>query len=64
MKKIKIAYFVGTMNCGGTETMLMNLFESLDKDKYDISFIENVSEKCWYDDEITNFGGKIIKIQN
>lgn len=63
-EKIKIAQFVGTMNCGGTETMLVNLFKSFDKNKYEFVFIENTSEKCWYDDEILNNGGRIIKVQS
>lgn len=62
--KIKIAQFVGSMNCGGTETMLVNLFQEFDKNKYEFVFIENVSEKCWYDDEIIKHGGRILKIQN
>lgn len=62
MKKIKVAEFVGAMNCGGTETMLMNVFEKLDKDKYEVTFIENVKSECWYDKKILELGGKIIKI--
>lgn len=64
MKKIKVAEFVGSMNCGGTETMLMNVLRNIDKEKYEIHFIENVSEKCWYDDEIISLGGKIIKVKS
>ncbi len=63
MKKIKIAEFVGSMNCGGTETMLMNVFRNIDREKYEIHFIETVNEKCWYDDEIIKLGGKIIKVK-
>lgn len=63
MKKIKIAQFVGSMNCGGTETMLMNLYKKFDKEKYEFIFIEDVEEKCWYDDNIKKLGGRIIKIQ-
>ncbi len=63
-KKIKVAQFVGSMNCGGTETMLMNLLKYLDKEKYEFVFIENVKEKSWYSDEIEKLGGSIIKIQN
>lgn len=64
MEKIKVAEFVGSMNCGGTETMLMNVLRNIDKEKYEIHFIENVSEKCWYDEEILSLGGKIIKLKS
>lgn len=62
LKKIKIAQFVGSMNCGGTETMLMNLYRKFDKEKYEFVFIENVKEKTWYTDEIIKLGGRIIKL--
>ncbi|MBE6138497.1 MAG: glycosyltransferase [Firmicutes bacterium] len=61
--KIKIAQFVGSMNCGGTETMLMNIFEKFDKEKYEVTFIENVDFECWYDKKIKDLGGSIIKIK-
>ena len=62
MKKIKVAQFVGSMNCGGTETMLMKLFSEIDKKKYEFFFIENIKEKSWYTDEIIKLGGKVVKV--
>lgn len=61
--KIKVAQFVGSMNCGGTEKMLFNLFKNIDKKKYEFTFIENTKDKSWYDDEIEKLGGHIIRIQ-
>lgn len=63
-KKIKVAHFVGSMNCGGTETMLMNLLKNINKEKYEFVFIENVNEKSWYSDEILALGGRIVKVPN
>lgn len=63
IKIIKVAQFVGAMNCGGTETMLMNIYRNLDKSQYKFYFIENVS-KSWYDNEIEKLGGEIIRINN
>lgn len=62
MKKIKVAHFVGSMNCGGAETMLMNLFRTIDHEKYEFTFIVNINHKGWYDDEIRELGGRIIKV--
>ena len=61
-KIIKIAQFVGTMNCGGTETMLMNIYRNIDKKKYKFFFIENTNYS-WYDEQIEKLGGKIIRIE-
>lgn len=63
MKKIKVAEFVGAMNCGGAENMLMNLFRNINLKKYDFTFIFNVKEKCWFEDEIVKLGGHIIRIE-
>ena len=62
--KLKVAQFVGTMNCGGTETMLMNLFRNIDKEKYEFVFIEDSQEKSWYDDEIEKIGGRIVHVKS
>ena len=61
--KVKILYFVGSMNCGGTETMLMNVFRKLNKEKYEVFFMVNNKEEGWYDKEILNLGGKILRIK-
>ncbi|MEG0643128.1 MAG: glycosyltransferase [Clostridia bacterium] len=63
MNRLKIGYFVGSMNCGGAETMLMNIFEKLDKSKYDVTFIVNISKPGWYDSRIKELGGKILNIK-
>lgn len=62
MKRIRIAQFVCAMNCGGTETMLMNLFRNFDKSKYEFVFIENTPAESWYSKEIIKNGGKIVKV--
>ncbi|MCI9246436.1 MAG: glycosyltransferase family 1 protein [Clostridia bacterium] len=62
MSKIKVLEFVGSMNCGGAETMLMNIFRKFDKEKYEFTFMVNIQEKGWYDDEILALGGKIVRI--
>ncbi len=61
-KKKYIAQFVGSMNCGGTETMLMNILRHIDSNKYEFTFIENVKGKSWYTDEIISLGHKVVKI--
>lgn len=50
------------MNAGGAETFLMKVYRSIDKKLYQMDFCINVREKCFYEDEITNLGGKIYRI--
>ena len=62
MKKIKIAQFVGSMDCGGTETMLMNIFRNFNHNEFEFIFVENVCKNTWYRDEILSLNGQIKKI--
>lgn len=61
--KVKILYFVGSMNCGGTETMLMNIFRELDNKNFEITFAINEKEEGWYEKEILSLNGKILRIK-
>jgi len=58
---VKVAHFIGSMNVGGSENLLMNILRNIDREKYELVFIENVPEKTYYTDEVVSLGGKIIK---
>ena len=53
---------LSSMNAGGAETFLMKLYRHLDRTRYQMDFCINVSEKCFYEDEILALGGKIFRI--
>lgn len=50
------------MNAGGAETFLMKIYRRIDRTKYQMDFCINMSEKCFYEDEILSLGGKIYRI--
>jgi glycosyltransferase EpsF len=54
---------VGGMNRAGAETMLMNLYRKIDREKYQFDFICFTAKKCDYDDEIEALGGRIFRTQ-
>lgn len=62
--KSKILHIVGAMNTGGTETMLMNIYRNLDRENIQFDFLSFDNNKSYYDDEIEDLGGKIIRISN
>lgn len=62
MSAIRILHIVSKMNRAGAETMLMNLYRKIDRDKIQFDFITFTEDKGDYDDEITGLGGKIIPI--
>lgn len=59
--KIKVLHVVGKMHPGGIETLLMNVFRHLDRDKYEFHFAVQSEERAFYDDEIEALGGRILR---
>ena len=57
----KILHIAGSMNVGGTETMLVNLYRKVNNDiKFD--FISYSDQEAYYDKEIKKLGGTIIRL--
>lgn len=56
---IKILQVFGALNCGGAETMLMNLYRKIDVSKIQFDFVKHTEELCYYDTEIIEKGGEI-----
>ncbi len=59
-KPIRILHVLTAMNRAGTETMLMNLYRAMDRNKIQFDFAVTSKEHCDYDDEIRALGGNII----
>lgn len=60
---IRILHIIGTMNRGGAETLLMELYRNIDRTKVQFDFlVYNYSDKPGaYDEEILKLGGKIYE---
>ena len=55
--KIRVLQITGTMNMGGQETFIMNLFRNIDRDKFEFDFaIHDDKETNYYEDEIKKLG--------
>tara|TARA_B110000503_G_scaffold142338_1_gene238803 strand:- start:9076 stop:10188 length:1113 start_codon:yes stop_codon:yes gene_type:complete len=62
MKVKRILHIIGSMNRAGAETMLMNLYRVIDKNKYQFDFVYFIDDTSDYDSEILVLGGRIFKI--
>lgn len=60
--KYKVLHVVGGMNKGGTETMLMNIYRKINRDRIQFDFLYFTNEETYYDKEIIELGGEIIRI--
>lgn len=59
---IRILNVVGRMNIGGTESLIMNIYRKIDREKIQFDFLVHTEEHCTFDDEIESNGGRIYRI--
>lgn len=59
---VRVLQVISGMNAGGMETMIMNYYRKMDRNKIQFDFLINTSEKCFYEDEIKSLGGKIYRV--
>ncbi len=59
---LRIVHVVGAMDRAGTETMIMNLYRSIDRDRVQFDFLVHEDRLCDYDEEICDLGGVIRRI--
>lgn len=59
---VRIIQVFGRLNRGGAESVIMNLYRNIDRDKVQFDFIVHTEQKCDYDDEILLMGGKIYSV--
>lgn len=59
---IRVLHIVSNMNMGGIETMLMNYYRNIDREKIQFDFLCHSSKQSDYDNEILQLGGKIYRL--
>lgn len=62
MEKIRVLHVLHSMNCGGAETLIMNIFRNIDKEKIVFDFLVNVDTQMFYEKEIESLGGRIFRM--
>jgi len=60
----RVLHIVSTMDRGGAETLLMNVYRNLDRSKLQFDFVTHRSDKGSYDDEIRKLGGRIFSVSS
>ena len=59
---VRVLHIVTKMDRGGLETMLMNYYRHMDREKIQFDFLEHRRERAAYDDEIESLGGRIFRL--
>ncbi|MFA9414319.1 glycosyltransferase [Streptococcus sp. E29BA] len=63
MSKIKILHCpIGSMNIGGIENMIMQMYRTIDRDRFSFDFVVHDGEKNFYEDEIISLGGILHRV--
>lgn len=62
MEPIRILNMFTIMNRGGAETMVMNYYRNMDRDKVQFDFLVHRQERGAYEDEIEAMGGRIYRM--
>lgn len=57
---VKILHVIGSMDCGGAESLIMDIFRGIDRTKVMFDFAVHTKKKGYFDDEIKSLGGKIF----
>ncbi|WP_438838456.1 glycosyltransferase [Streptococcus pluranimalium] len=58
-KPIRILHMIGSLNIGGSQTMVMNLYRNLNREKIQFDFIVDRKDELFYAQEIEELGGRI-----
>jgi glycosyltransferase involved in cell wall biosynthesis len=61
---IRVLHCVGLMNRGGIETMLMNLYRNINRNKVQFDFLTISDEEGHFDKEIYELGGRIYNVKS
>lgn len=59
---IRILQVFSKMYPAGAESMLMNLYRNIDRDRIQFDFVVHTQEKDFFDDEIERLGGRIFRV--
>ena len=59
---IRVLHVVQRMEAAGVQTLLMNIYRNIDRNKVQFDFLVHYTEPQFYDEEIKKMGGKLYKL--
>lgn len=61
---IRVLQYIGSLNVGGSQSMIMEIYRKIDKSKIQFDFIIDRKTENFYEAEIIKLGGKVYKFNN
>ena len=62
MNPERVLQVFGSLNCGGAETIVMNLYRKIDREKIQFDFVVHTDKVGSYEKEIEELGGRIYRV--
>jgi len=59
---IKVLHVLGSLNCGGAETLVVNWWHTIDRSNFQFDFLVYGNEKGFYEDMVESLGSHVIHI--
>ncbi len=59
----RVLHVLHSMNCGGAENLIMNLYRNIDRRKIQFDFLVHFDGGMYFQDEIERFGGRIYRMK-
>lgn len=59
---IRVLHVVHTMECGGIETILMNIYRNINREIIQFDFVVNGPRENYYTEEILSLGGNVFNV--
>lgn len=59
---IRVLQIVGRMDRGGIETMIMNIYRNIDREKVQFDFLAHYGKEAEFNNEIRSLGGRIYEM--
>lgn len=59
IQPLRIIQYIGSLNSGGSQSMIMNIYRNIDRSKIQFDFIIDRKNEILYKDEIEKLGGKV-----
>ncbi len=61
MKPVRVLQVIGIMNRAGAESLIMNLYRTIDRSLVQFDFVEHGNAPAVYDQEIQELGGRVYR---
>ena len=61
MQPVRVLHNIVLMDTGGIETLVMNLYKHIDRERLQFDFLVHRPQEGYYEKQIRDYGGKVFR---